>query len=339
MGDVRQGRPVRGPTVVVLDRPAGGVVGELVAEPGEDAAQLVVAEQEEQHHRVGLLGQLVAVRGVALGLEDPVEALDVAVLRAVGVPVQFLEVGVALELADDPVVERHEHPAADVLPPLDLLVAELQPGADGVRAWCRQQVEQVRGDVADPRHEDVGVGVVAQAALGRARVLLVVLVRAHDAVDLVALPLGRVMGDRRPEPCDAEHELRALGLEEQRVLGGGDVLPDVVEDRRADVPLVVGQVDVPRPRHRVEVDLLGLLGAERCALPREHEAGAAGGPGGGARLGQAPVAVHEQAAGDPRQAVGEERQDEQFVPEHVAAVGLAVDPAGGDAGVEIGGIG
>ena len=236
-------------------------------------------------------------------------------------------------------MERHEHPAAHVLPSLDLLVAELQPGADGVRAWCRQQVEQVRGDVADPRHEDVGVGVVAEAALGRARVLLVVLVRAHHAVDLVAFPVGRVVGGRRPEPCDAEHQLRAVGFEEHRVLGGDDVLPDVVEDRGADVPLVVGQVDVPLPRHRVEVDLLGLLGAERSALPGEHEAGAPGGPGGGARLGQATVAVHEQTAGDTRQPVREERQDEQLVPEHVAAVGLAVDPSGGDAGVEIGGVG
>ena len=89
----------------------------LVAELLEEPAQLVLGEQEEEHDGVGLLGQLVAVRVVALGPQDPVEALDVAIPLAVLVPVELLQVLVALELADDAVaVERDEHPAADLLP-------------------------------------------------------------------------------------------------------------------------------------------------------------------------------------------------------------------------------
>ena len=58
------------------------VGGPLVAQPREQPRDLVGREEEEQQHRVGLLGELVAVRIVALGAQDPVEALDVAVVLA-----------------------------------------------------------------------------------------------------------------------------------------------------------------------------------------------------------------------------------------------------------------
>ena len=118
VGDEAQRRAVRGAPVVVLDVLRAVSGAELVAEPLEQIARSsLVGEQVEQHHRVGLLGQLVAVGIVALGPQDPVEPLDVAVPRPVGVPVELLELLVALELADDAVaVERHEHPAAHLLP-------------------------------------------------------------------------------------------------------------------------------------------------------------------------------------------------------------------------------
>src|SRR5437868_6511328 len=58
------------------------------------------------------------------------------------------------------------------------------------RPGSRQQREDLLRDVAQPGHHEVGVGVVAQAALGVIRVLLVELVRPHHAVDLIALALG-----------------------------------------------------------------------------------------------------------------------------------------------------
>ena len=64
---------------------------ERVAEPVEDLPHLVGRQQVEDHEHVGLLGELVAVRRIALGLEDPVEPLDVAVALLVVEPVELLE--------------------------------------------------------------------------------------------------------------------------------------------------------------------------------------------------------------------------------------------------------
>jgi hypothetical protein len=63
-----------------------------VSEPFENLGQALVGEQIEEHEHVGLLGDLVAVRRVPLGVEDPVEPLDVAVLLAIAVPVELLQV-------------------------------------------------------------------------------------------------------------------------------------------------------------------------------------------------------------------------------------------------------
>jgi hypothetical protein len=68
----------------------------IVVKTASKLAQLVGGEQEEQHHRVGLLGHLLAVGIVAGGLEDPVEALDVGVLGAVAGPAMASAVSAAL---------------------------------------------------------------------------------------------------------------------------------------------------------------------------------------------------------------------------------------------------
>src|ERR1017187_2869431 len=208
--DKAQRGAVRCALVVVGDVPGRGIGTVVVAQPLEQPPQLVVGEQEEQHHRVGLLGELVAVGVVALGTQDPVEPLDVPVPGAVGVPVQLLEILVSLELADDAVaVEGNEHPAAHVRPRAQLFVAQAQLRAQRVGPRRGQEREDLLRDVAQPRHHDVGVGVVAQAALSGIGVLLVELVRPHHAVDLVALPLGIEVRDRGPEARDLQHHLRA----------------------------------------------------------------------------------------------------------------------------------
>src|SRR5262245_43050326 len=125
IGDKAQRRAVRSPPVVVRDGPRGRVGTVAVPQPRKDLAQFLAREEEEEHHRIGLLGDLVSVGVVALRTQDPVEPLDVPVLRAVGVPVEFFEVAVTLELADDSILEeRHEHPAAHVLPQPQLIVTD-----------------------------------------------------------------------------------------------------------------------------------------------------------------------------------------------------------------------
>ena len=319
---------VGGAPVVVGDGATGQVGVEAVAQPVEQLPQLVVGEQEEQHHRVGLLGQLVTVGVVTRGLEDPVEAPEVRVLGAVGVPVQLLELVVALELAQHPVgVEGHEHATAHLPPGVELVVGQPEPGPQRGTAARRQQVEHLRCDVGDPGHHDVGVGVVAQAALRRARVPLVELVGTHHAVDLVAVACRVVVRDRGPEPGDLQHQLGAVVAQELQVVSGPIVLPHVVEDRGVDVALVVTEVGIPLARQRVQVHHLGLLGAVAAALPREHRAPEACLPGRRPRLGQPAVAVHQQPAGDLGEAEAEERVDVELVPEHMPPVGLAVEPA------------
>ena len=64
---------------MILDVPQDHVGVEGVAEAVEDVPDLFAAEEVEDHERVGLLGDLVVVRILALGLEDAVEALEVAV--------------------------------------------------------------------------------------------------------------------------------------------------------------------------------------------------------------------------------------------------------------------
>ena len=116
MHHAAQRRPVRRAGQVVVDHLRDLVGRESVAEPVEQLAQLRCRQQVEQHEDVGLLGGLVPVDIVVLGLEDAVEALDVAVLPPVAIPVQFRQVAVSLELADDAVVERDEHPSAHLIP-------------------------------------------------------------------------------------------------------------------------------------------------------------------------------------------------------------------------------
>ena len=107
-------------------------------------AQLVLREKEEQHYGVGLLRQLVAVGVVALArrIRQP---LDVAVLLPVAVPVQLLELLVALELADDAVaVEGHEHLPAHVLPAAELVLKLAELDGESFAAGLREQPEHLQ---------------------------------------------------------------------------------------------------------------------------------------------------------------------------------------------------
>src|SRR5215210_8287789 len=161
-------------------------------------------------------------------------------------------------------------------------------------------------------------------------------VRAHDAVDLVPLTVRVEAGDGRPEADDLQHHLDAVAEQELGIFGRLVVPPDVVEDGRVDVPLVVAEVPVPPPRPGVEVDDLGLFLAVATALPRVHGSPVAGFFSRRAGLVQPPVAIHKQLARDLGQPEVEERVDVEFVPEDVPAVSLAAQAAGWDPGVQVG---
>ncbi len=116
------------------------------------------------------------------------------------------------------------------------------------------------------------------------------------------------------------------------------VVPDGVEDRRADVPLVAAEVRLPPPGQRVEVDGLRLLLPVAAALPRVHRPAVAACARGLPGLADPSVAVHEQSPRDQRQPVVEEGVDEELVPEDVPAIRLAVEAACGHAGVVVRGL-
>ena len=80
---------------------------------------------------------------------------------------------------------------------------------------------------------------------------------------------------------------------------------------------------------------LRLLAPRRPALPREHGAPVPGRPGARPGLGQPPPAVEQHRAGHLGRRRFRKGSDEHLVPEHVAAVGLTVQAAGGDADVEV----
>jgi hypothetical protein len=127
-------------------------------------------------------------------------------------------------------------------------------------------------------------------------------------------------------------------LEERAIAGGLPVAPQVVGDRRVDVALEVAVVGIPSPRHRVEVELLGGLATVAAALPGERGPAAARLPGQLSGGLETVVAVERHRPRQRGQALDVERQDEDLVPEDVAAVGLAVEAAGGDADVAAAGV-
>src|SRR6185437_10857776 len=72
VGHEAQCRTVRSPSVVVLDVPLRRIVAVLITEALEDTREFGAREEEEEHHRIGLLADLVAVRVVALSAQDAV---------------------------------------------------------------------------------------------------------------------------------------------------------------------------------------------------------------------------------------------------------------------------
>ena len=123
------------------------------------------------------------------------------------------------------------------------------------------------------------------------------LVGAHHAVNLIAPALVIETRDARPEAGDLENQLGAVELQKLDIVSDLKVLPDVVGDGAAHVALQVGVVRHPALRVRVQVELLGFLLSVAAALPGKHRALKPRASGRGARLAEAPVAIHAAATG------------------------------------------
>src|SRR5215216_744226 len=161
------------------------------------------------------------------------------------------------------------------------------------------------------------------------------LVRTHDAMDLVSATIRVKLGDGRPEAGDLQHHLGTVAEQEFVVLGRLVVPPDVVEDGRIDVPLVVAEVPIPASRAWVKVDDLGLFLAVATALPRVHRPPVTEYFRRRAGLVEAPVAIHQELARYLGQPEVEERVDVEFVPEDMPAVGFSVKAAGRHPSVQV----
>src|ERR671913_1800199 len=161
------------------------------------------------------------------------------------------------------------------------------------------------------------------------------LVWTHDAMDLVPPAIRVELGDGRPEAGDFQHHLGTVAEQEFVVLGRLVVSPDVVENGRIYVPLVVAEVPIPASRAWVKVDDLGLLLAVATALPRVHRTPVTGVCRRRAGLVEAPVTIHQELARYLGQPEVEERVNVEFVPEDMAAVGFAVKAAGRHPSVQV----
>ena len=233
-------------------------------------------------------------------------------------------------------MEGYEHLLAHLLPGLNFVVCEPDPGAQRTAAPRGQDLQHLPDGVGDPGHHHVGVRVIAQPLLVRSGVLLMEFVGAHDAVDLVATALRVEVSGAGPKARDLEHHLRAVLLQELGIRGRLIVVPDVVEDGCVDVALVVAEVGVPQSRSRVEMYHLGLFLPVATALPGIHRPLVAGLRGQRSSLVQPSVPIAEQPTRDVGQPKVEERVDVELVPEDVPAIGFAVEAAGGDARVQLG---
>ena len=338
MHDAAERGSVRGAGQVVVHHRRYLFGQEAVAEPVEQLPQLGRRQKVEQHQRVGLLGRLVAVHVVVLRLQDAVEALDVAVLAAEAVPIQVRQLAITLELADDAVVERDVHPAADVVPVGQFGTVQPQCFQQVQPVRQRQQIQRIDGAHDHPHRHHVRIRVVVDAVVGGVGIAGVELVGPDDALDAEAVALFVVGGQADEEACDLGDQLRAVVDQVGEVAGDLVERPRTVGDGDADVVRAGAGVGIPVAAARIEVQPLTFLAAVAAGLPGKHRARMAGRAGGVPGLGQAPIAIAQQGPGDHRQPQVEYREDEQLIPEDVAAIRLTVQSAGRHPGVEVGGV-
>src|SRR6185437_1330808 len=113
------------------------------------------------------------------------------------------------------------------------------------------------------------------------------------------------------------------------------VLPHVVGNSGADVPLAVRVVPDPVSGAGIEKRDIGLFPPVAAALPREHRASISGGTSRPACLGQTAIAREKERTSQDRRSEAEERKNEELVPEDVATVSFTVPASRRNTGVEL----
>ncbi len=167
------------------------------------------------------------------------------------------------------------------------------------------------------------------------RIRGMVLVRTHDAPDIVAAIDLVVGGDARPEARDFDQNLGAVEVHELVVFGDLVVMPDVVGDGGIDMTLAIREIGNPAPRTWIEVQFLAFLTAVAAALPGKCGALVTEVVCCAACLRKTAVAITQQRPRDDRQPKIEIRKHEQLVPEDVPAIRFSVPAACRCADIEL----
>jgi hypothetical protein len=96
------------------------------------------------------------------------------------------------------------------------------------------------------------------------------LIRTHDAMNFVALPV--IVEDRHagPEARDFQHQFGPVEPQKFGIVGDLEVLPDVVCDRTAYMALKERIVRYPALRPWVQVQCIGFLLSIAPTLPRKR---------------------------------------------------------------------
>ena len=159
---------------------ASGGIGGAIASALHGAGALVGLSGTRRDPLDALQAELGARAHVLpcnLGDKDAVEALDVAVLFPVGVPVEFLKAVIALKLRDESIFEEHDpHATADVVPVRDFASGQPEATFELLATLHTDHVEDLDRALQHPGGHHVGVGVVVESGLVSPRITVMELI-------------------------------------------------------------------------------------------------------------------------------------------------------------------
>src|SRR5665213_1148886 len=303
------------PARVVPDRLSDHRGCEVIAERLEYLSELFGREQIEEHERVGLLANLVAPHRVTFGIEDQLEATDVAVASPVCVEIDGFQSLVPVKLRDDLPHERHVQMLRDLRELHALVIGPADAVKDVVTSMEIDEVDQIIRACKHPSCHHVRVRVVVYARSLSPWVAVVELIGTHDRLDSITT-------DRRVEPSKAreesshlEDQLGAALKEPGQVRRRLEVAPRVVGHGKADMALIIGAIGYPAPSAGVVEDCWCLVSPVTAALPGEHRAAVAGTGGRGPRSVESARPIAEKGLRDLGQPLRQYHEHEKLVPE------------------------
>ena len=161
------------------------------------------------------------------------------------------------------------------------------------------------------------------------------LVGAHHPLDVVPVPFLLGSGEIGEEPRHLDHELEAGARDELEMPRHLPVLPGLVGDRQAHMPLMAGSVGYPPTRQGIEQEGWRLVASVAAALPREHGAAIPGRNCRSAGRGQATSPIGQGGSGRGGKPVVEHGKEEEGVPKDMAEIPLAMQASRAEPGIEL----